>query len=81
MSKLKAAVFNVVGVGPDPNARNVAGQFGAVYSGTTEAPSIEVGGEYDYVLLPHVLGCMLRRKSTRNSRSRIPLLRSCRWAD
>lgn len=55
MSKLKAAGFNVVGVEPDPNARNVAAQFGAVYSGTAEAPPVEVGGEYDYVLLSHVL--------------------------
>jgi SAM-dependent methyltransferase len=55
MAKLRAAGFSVVGVEPDPSARSVAATFGPVYSGTAETPPIEVGCEYDYALLSHVL--------------------------
>jgi SAM-dependent methyltransferase len=55
MEKLQAAGFGVVGVEPDPKARQVAARFGPVYPGTAEALPQEVSDPFDYALLSHVL--------------------------
>lgn len=55
MARLKAAGFEVVGVEPDPAARDVARQYGPVHEGTAEDPPAEAGTGFDYALMSHVL--------------------------
>lgn len=55
MASLRAAAFDVVGIEPDPKARQVASQYGTVHSGTAEDPPASAGAGFDYALMSHVL--------------------------
>jgi len=55
MRMFRDAGFAVTGVEPDPQARRVASEFGTVYQGAAESLPQEIGCDYDYALLSHVL--------------------------
>jgi SAM-dependent methyltransferase len=55
MARLKAAGLEVVGIEPDPAARQVAAQHGEVHAGTAEAPPASAGQGFDHALMSHVL--------------------------
>jgi 2-polyprenyl-3-methyl-5-hydroxy-6-metoxy-1,4-benzoquinol methylase len=56
MSEFKQAGYNVVGIEPDPSARNLASRIGTVFPGTAEAlPNAITNRQFDVVLLSHVL--------------------------
>jgi len=55
MRMFRDAGFAVTGVEPDPQARRIASEFGTVYQGAAESLPQEIGCDYDYALLSHVL--------------------------